>query len=381
MKSAAMHTGNAGTRPIFILHSWCRVVIFVVSFCMKISSADAICAMGQSSRMACVEPTSVVSQYSTDKCWQYSPLGGWGQWCVENGACSVCICSCLPADTNCPARGSPPFAEVCTECVDGQRGDGQTCTWCPVGTVSTMPISDSCVADGSTCPVTRSLACSGNCACVPFSTSFASVIAIADDPLIPETRDRGYYGNNWNCVFTMSSDHVMSLQFTMFITQRQDIVTIRKCTDASCASNTQLYSHGGFGNPKPVYSSDVANPVLQLTFTTDSSGFDRGWIADWKIGSRLAPLACDYSCGSAQYLNNNNLCVDCPANSMTQLARNKLTDCTCNTGTEGPDGRACTTCDAEVTNSPADCICNAGFSGVPGELCEHCGIGKFRAEH
>jgi len=306
------------------MHSWCRVVIFVVSISMKIGSAHAICAPGQRSTIvntpaACTEATIFShGPYAGNRCDIY--VVTWRQHCIVDNSCNVCICSCLPGNTGCLARAASPgtTTEVCTACVAGERGDGLTCTSCSGGTVSTNPISGSCVAvpnpivavpNTGGCAITRSLTCSGNCACTPVTaSSLGGAIVIGDGG--------GSYGNNWNCVFVVTANYIVTLQFTSFqIEQGYDFVRIRRCPTASCASSTQLLYMSGGTDLTIVYSSDAANPFLQLTFTTDSSVVQDNWTANWDLGAPIATCGTPIvpSCLAAQCLSSN-LCVNCPAN-------------------------------------------------------------------
>ena len=134
------------------MHSYLRVIIFVVSISMEIGSTRAICAEGQSSEMRdagpCTEPEKMPrgNQHFGSFCNLYANPRFWGGNCVQDNNCHVCPCSCGTSLNTCPPR--PLFTEVCTTCPDGHSGDGMTCTLCATGTLSTVPISLVC----SECP-------------------------------------------------------------------------------------------------------------------------------------------------------------------------------------------------------------------------------------
>ena len=127
------------------MHSYLRVIIFVVSICMKIDSTRAICAAGQYSTVStddpCTEPELIPSG---SYLWGYrcdNYANSWAGFCKTNGNCNACPCSCKQGG-DCPPRTN----EVCTTCPLGYRGDGLTCTSCRTGTLSTAPVSDTCTS-------------------------------------------------------------------------------------------------------------------------------------------------------------------------------------------------------------------------------------------
>ena len=370
------------------------ITIIVIFLCMNMKSTHANCAAGQSSTVvpggACTEPFLIGhGPYGSSQCFLYA--GDWAQYCVGDNSCDVCICSCVPANTGCPARPAAGSTTVCTTCPDGHRGDGLTCTLCATGTISTVPVSNTCITAPSSpvCPTTRSLTCSGTCACTPTTSADSGVIT--DGP--------GNYVNNMNCQYLFTSNRIVTLQFTSFNTEAgYDFVTINRCTTATCQVNTQLLRVAGTSTSLYViYSSDAANPFLRLTFTTDTSVVREGWSANWALTGSVPQ--CGLSCLSGQYLSSTT-CTNCPTLTTAPAASTTVTACTCNAGSSGPNGGPCTLCTSgtykSVTgsstclNCPArsdsppqstavtNCICNAGSSGQNGGTCTQCSDGTYK---
>ena len=260
---------------------------------MKIGNTRARCAAGQFSTIvsgagACVEPVLIgQGLYASAECRLYA--NEWAIYCVEDGSCNICICSCVPASTGCPVRAPVGSTTVCASCPAGHSGDGLTCTLCGAGTISTNPISgsciacpaghyrnglictlcptgtdstvpvlDSCVASAVTpsnqCSTTRSLTCSGPCACSPTTSENSRVIT--DGP--------GSYTNNMNCQYVFTSNAIVTLQFTSFATEaNNDFVIIDICTTESCTTSTRLLRVSGTKSLSVFYSTNPSNPFLR----------------------------------------------------------------------------------------------------------------------
>jgi len=111
----------------------------------------------------CVEPTVLegLGRWTGYHCVVFGMVGWLGR-CAENGLCDVCGCT-YNKDTSCPARRTPM---VCSTCPHGHRGDGLTCTPCPPGTISTVPVSGECVTAPACLPSMNTLICGGwGCDC------------------------------------------------------------------------------------------------------------------------------------------------------------------------------------------------------------------------
>jgi len=190
--------------------NWCDAnhmalqTLFSVLLCisMQIGSIDAACTEGQSSTITCTEPNSFMLGNNEMYCKWFLPGSINSGSCLNTGACNVCVCSCKQ-DSACPASSfESGTVEVCRTCEIGFRGDGLTCTSCASGEVSTDPISNVCEADFvSKCPVTRSLTCSGICACTPTTSADAGTI----------TDWQWDYRANSNCVYMFTSSSTVSI--------------------------------------------------------------------------------------------------------------------------------------------------------------------------
>ena len=128
------------------------------------------------------------------------------------------------------------------------------------------------ITDG--CAVTRSLDCSGDCECTPYSGSDNTIKVISDGP--------GYYADASECAYTMHSNYIMTLQFTMFVTEENyDFVRVQKCTTQACTAVSELLYVSGSTDLQAVYQSDTTYPALRLIFKSDFSGAYAGWSANW----------------------------------------------------------------------------------------------------
>ena len=123
--------------------NWClRVIFFVGCISMKIGLTHAICAARQSSTIfiaACVEPVLIgQGYYASSKCRLYA--SSWASYCVQDGSCDICICSC-GANTGCPPGNF------------SSELNSSECSTCPAGYFSLAPASPSiencilCAAD------------------------------------------------------------------------------------------------------------------------------------------------------------------------------------------------------------------------------------------
>ena len=374
------------------MYSWCRVVIFVVSISIKIGSTYAICAAGQRTLVSTICTESYLigqGEYAAYRCSKY--VSDWSEHCVDDGNCGVCLCSCLPSNTGCPAQAIPyETNEDCIPCGPDERGDGLTCTKCPVNSISTNPVSGVCA-----CAVTRSLVCSGDCECTPYSGSDNAIHVISDGP--------SDYAGFSNCVYTMDSSYIMTLQFTMFATELfYDQVFIDKCTTQACTTASELFFGHGSTNLQAVYQSDATYPVLRLRFTSDERTTGPGWAANWGLSTAIESTCRRVpTCVSGQYLNSNDACESCLANSNSPAGSTAITGCICNAGYTGADGgiclqclggtykagvgsAICTSCQAN-SFSPAGsiintaCRCNGGYTGANGSTCWQCLPGKFKS--
>ena len=78
-----------------------------------------------------------------------------------------------------------------------------------------------------------------------------------------------------------------------------------------------------------------------------------------KFSGQIKSSTC-IDCAAAQYsLQAAPVCTDCPSNSNSPALSNKSTDCKCNTGYSGPDGEACSACEAgkyKAIKGHSDCL-------------------------
>ena len=181
------------------------------------------------------------------------------------------------------------------------------------------------------CAITRSLVCSGPCACTP--TTSANSGSITDGP--------GSYANNMNCFYTFTSNAVVQLAFTFFNTEGAfDFVNIDICTTSSCTSSSRVLRVSGKPSLSTVYSTNPSQPVLRLQFTSDSSVVLEGWSANWAISGN--PFTCNNvrNCVSGQYVSSNT-CVNCPIYSNSPAGSTAVAACVCNAGFTAPSGGPC----------------------------------------
>jgi hypothetical protein len=121
------------------------------------------------------------------------------------------------------------------------------------------------------------------------------------------------------------------------------------------------------------------------------------------IGSETCSLcsAGKYSAGVGEV--SELTCIDCPANSISEIGSVMISDCKCRKGYAGPDGNPCAACvqgkfkevtgSSECSDCPSqtwtidggqdeevDCLCNQGYSGSGGRMCTSCPAGKYKFE-
>ena len=268
---------------------------------------------------------------------------------------------------------------------DSYTDAGWTAIW---GLSTAIPVADPCA-------VTRGLACNGNCECTTYSGSDNAIKVISDGP--------SDYIDDQNCVYTMHSNYIMTLQFTMFATELfYDQVFIDKCTTQACTTASELFFGHGSTNLQAVYQSNATYPVLRLRFTSDEGNTGPGWAANWGLSTAIESTCRRVpTCVSGQYLNSNDACESCLANSNSPAGSTAITGCICNAGYTGADGgiclqclggtykagvgsAICTSCQAN-SFSPAGsiintaCRCNGGYTGANGSTCWQCLPGKFKS--
>ena len=339
------------------------IIITVIYLYMKIDSAHAICAPGQS------EINTLISM----------------TWCPFPIMCYN-------------------YELVCTACLYGYSGNGLTCTICPVGAVSTNPVSGTCTAPTSVATgITRSLTCSGACPCTRTTSVNSGVI----------TEGPGFYPINLNCQYIFTSNALVTLQFTSFqIEKTWDYVIIQKCTTALCGTSVKLIELSGtnyVGAVSPFFTSDASYPFLKLTFKSDYNGNGEGWIAYWAIvgfcnaGSSGPNRGTCTQCLGGKYksIAGSSACQICPPLSISPTASTAIAACVCNAGSSGPNGGTCTRCLSGMYKSgtgnsgcvgcpgnsvsPAGstavtaCLCNAGWSGPNGGPCTQCLDGLYKS--
>jgi len=197
------------------------------------------------------------------------------------------------------------------------------------------------------------------------------------------------------------------------------------CTE--CVEGTYTADRGSANCEScPAYSdSPVGSIITDCICNAGSSGLDGGPCTEcvagkYKIASGDA--ACT-NCSAGQYSTEvgatSDVCQGCQTKSTAPEASNEQTDCTCNTGSTGPDGDPCTEClagkykialgDAACSNCSAgqysmevgatlnvckgcptnsfapqasdeqtDCTCTAGSTGPDGGPCTECVAGKYK---
>jgi len=101
------------------MHSYLRVIIFVVSIFMEIGSTRAICAKGQFGTIItnpCTEPARITSgDVQGSLCNTYAAGNPWAGWCIVDNNCNMCPCSCAGPANSCPPRAITT-SEVCSDC-------------------------------------------------------------------------------------------------------------------------------------------------------------------------------------------------------------------------------------------------------------------------
>ena len=92
-----------------------------------------------------------------------------------------------------------------------------------------------------------------------------------------QTRDGTSYQNNADCRWTLSSNTLLQLQFASFRTHSSaDYLTIY---DGGSSSSPLIGRFSGRSLPSPIVSS---SNKLYLQFTSDGSGYDRGFKAFYR---------------------------------------------------------------------------------------------------
>ena len=236
------------------------------------------------------------------------------------------------------------------------------------------------------CAITRSLTCSGSCACTATTSENSGVIT--DGP--------GSYANFMSCTYLFTSNAIVSIQFTSFaIESVYDWVNIDICTTAACTSTSRLLRASGSTSLASVYSTIPSYPFVRVQFTSDDSIVGVGWSANWAV---TGTPPCGVVCLSGQYMSSNS-CLNCLALSSSPAGSTAVTACVCNAGSNGPDGGTCTQClggtyksgtgNSGCVDCPANSLspagstaitacCNAGSNGPNGGQCyEQCVAGKY----
>ena len=109
-------------------------------------------------------------------------------------------------------------------------------------------------------------------------TLTSSVVSISDGP--------GQYSNSQSCTWVISGAGRITVQFIEFSTESgYDYV---KLYDGASASSPSLGSFSGTAMPEPVTSTSGS---LTVTFTSDSSGVDNGFVANLVPAATLPKLA------------------------------------------------------------------------------------------
>ena len=173
------------------------------------------------------------------------------------------------------------------------------------------------------------------------------------------------------------------------------------------------------------YSPSASNMPTDCQCNAGSTGPDGGTCTQCIAGKY------NVATGDALYTNCNtghysttvgatsDVCQTCPANANAPEASDEQTDCTCNSGSTGFNGVACTECIAgkykvptgevactncmpgqystavgapldvcqgcpsksnspEASDEQTDCTCNSGSTGSDGNICTECSAGKYK---
>jgi hypothetical protein len=235
---------------------------------------------------------------------------------VGASASSTCNYSC-PSNSNSPAGSTALTSCTCNAGYMGQNGD--PCTVCVAGKYQSVTAA--------------TVTCSGGCLCQPSSGTSSGTIS---DGL-------SGYENNANCTWLIASRGLISLSFSSFDTEwRYDFVTINNCTSSSsCVRDQEIASLSGSSSAyrsqdgKPVSLSTIYTSntgYMQVVFTSDGSVVSSGFVASWIV---LGDMMFDGVPTST--------CTDCPTNSNSPAGSAALTNCTCNTGSMGPNHFPCAT--------------------------------------
>jgi hypothetical protein len=284
----------------------------------------------------------------------------------------------------------------CQACAADTYEANDVCTECPDG--STSPEASDAITD-CTCSTPFAGPAGGPCTCAGgYETATVQLYDLQDDS------SYCYYHN--------------SMQACTSCTSLDELIPI-------CESLCRDYSWcTGFWTWKD--NANGANTYKQCNLCNYAGYF---YNSDYKQyfhpgGFGDTCLAC-----AAGKYGQNEVCLNCPANSYSSSSGSDLTECLCNTGFTGPNGgpcnqcasgkyksitgsAACTDCDpGDVSNSaftgcdactagkyessnvcldcPANtdstsgsvlsgCLCDAGYTGPNGGTCNQCAAGKFK---
>ena len=177
---------------------------------------------------------------------------------------------------SCPTGSSAPAGSTYCTCNAGFTGpNGGPCTACPAGAYA---------ASGAS-----TVTCSGSCPCP--STAGASG-SITDGP--------GQYDDDASCAWVISNEEAgsISISFSSFSTEKgYDSVRLDSCESSSdqvsCESSIELARLTGTSTgqvpPSVVGTWTSTTGHLRVTFTSDGSVREDGFVGEWFLGCSLCP--------------------------------------------------------------------------------------------
>ena len=181
----------------------------------------------------------------------------------DDGVCDVpryCVAGdyadCGTSPTRSPATRSPASVGL---------GCAILAAW------QTLPVTTSPV---SASPMISAVQCSGTVQV----TLTSSVVSISDGP--------GQYSNSQSCTWVITAAGRITVQFTEFSTE--STLDSVKLYDGASTSSSLLGSFSGTTMPAPVTSTSGS---LTVTFTSDSSVLDNGFVANLVPAATLPKLA------------------------------------------------------------------------------------------
>jgi hypothetical protein len=364
-------------------------------------------------------------------------------------ACNACVAGTYKEQ---------PGSEECTKCEGGKYSNRigavsqEECVTCPSGTYST-PSNEACAScpAHSTSPVgsDQILDCECN---MGFSVDIFSVsndlecIACMEGTYKAAPGDEPCLACPWASTSAVASWRSLDCKCTPGFTGSDGAactaceagkykVSIGSDDCTACGSGKFSATVGATSDvcqacPDNSDAPQASNELTDCRCLSGYAGLDGGTCIACVAGKYKIYTGSDAcsDCANGKYSSYSGAmsevaCVECPENTDAPQGSNELTDCQCKSGYTGPDGVACTACEAgkyktdvnsgslPCTNcgagkysttvgaksvfsclacpansfAPAGsaaasaCVCNAGFTGPNGDTCVVCVAGKYKA--